>query len=65
MLALPALWYGGLSIMLATLPLLGARSWADVRRVAAQGRREFEASVAALSWPGHRRATEEPIHRAD
>ena len=65
MLALPALWYGGLSIMLATLPLLGARSWADVGRVAAQGRREFEASVAALSWPGHRRATEEPIHRAD
>ena len=65
MLALPALWYGGLSIMLATLPLLGARSWADVRRVAAQGRSELEALVAAASWPGRRRPTTESIHRAD
>jgi len=37
MLALPALWYGGLSIMLATLPLLGARSWSDVQRVLSGG----------------------------
>jgi hypothetical protein len=65
MLALPALWYGGLSIMLATLPLLGARSWADVRRVAAQGRSELEALVAAASWPGRRRPTTDSIHRAD
>lgn len=32
MLALPALWYGGLSIMLATLPLLGVRSWSELSR---------------------------------
>jgi hypothetical protein len=37
MLALPALWYGGLSIMLATLPLLGARTWSDVREVLSGG----------------------------
>jgi hypothetical protein len=37
MLALPALWYGGLSIMLATLPLLGERSWSDVQRVLSGG----------------------------
>jgi hypothetical protein len=65
MLALPALWYGGLSIMLATLPLLGARSWTDLRRVAVQGRSEFETTVAAARWPRRRRATEAPIHRAD
>jgi hypothetical protein len=46
MLALPALWYGGLSIMIATLPLLGARSWSDVLRVAAQGRAEMAAEIA-------------------
>ena len=38
MLALPALWYGGLSIMLATLPLVGARSWSDLRRVRRKAR---------------------------
>ena len=47
MLALPALWYGGLSIMVATLPLLGARSWSDVLRVAAQGRSELVAELAS------------------
>jgi hypothetical protein len=47
MLALPALWYGGLSIMLATLPLLGARSWGDVRRVAVDGRSELATWVAS------------------
>jgi hypothetical protein len=41
MLALPALWYGGLSIALATLPLVGARTWADVRDRAAQVRAEL------------------------
>jgi hypothetical protein len=48
MLALPALWYGGLSIMIATLPLLGARSWGDLGRVLAQGRSELGASIAGL-----------------
>jgi hypothetical protein len=37
MLALPALWYGGLSIMLATLPLMGARTWGETREVLAGG----------------------------
>jgi hypothetical protein len=46
MLALPALWYGGLSIMLATLPLLGARSWGDVMRVLADGRSELSTWAA-------------------
>jgi hypothetical protein len=65
MLALPALWYGGLSIMLATLPLLGARSWTDVRRVASQGRSEFEAMAASAHWPGRGRTTSKSIHGAD
>jgi len=39
MLALPALWYGGLSIALAALPLVGARTWADVLRAAREARR--------------------------
>jgi hypothetical protein len=52
MLALPALWYGGLSIMLATLPLTGARSWTDLRRILADGRAELTASIegAHLPW---------------
>ena len=37
MLALPALWYGGLSIMLATLPLMGARTWEDTRNTLGRG----------------------------
>ncbi|MFI5258469.1 MAG: glycosyltransferase 87 family protein [Candidatus Limnocylindrales bacterium] len=64
MLALPALWYGGLSIMIATLPLLGARSWTDLRRVAAGGRAELEASIASARWPGRSRAAEGSIPRA-
>lgn len=47
MLALPALWYGGLSIMLATLPLLGARSGDDLRRIAGLARTELEAAIAS------------------
>jgi hypothetical protein len=46
MLALPALWYGGLSIALVALPLVGAKSWSDVLRV---GR---EAMVQAADWRG-------------
>jgi hypothetical protein len=65
MLALPALWYGGLSIMVATLPLLGARSWTDVRRVAAQGRSEFEALAASARRLGRGRTTAKSIHGAD
>ena len=45
MLALPALWYGGLSIMLATLPLLGARSWSDVQRVLSDGWAELTSGI--------------------
>jgi hypothetical protein len=47
MLALPALWYGGLSIMLATLPLLGARSWGDLRQILRAGRLELTATLRA------------------
>jgi hypothetical protein len=49
MLALPALWYGGLSIMVAVLPLVGARSWSDVRRVAAEGWAEGWAELETLA----------------
>jgi hypothetical protein len=49
MLALPALWYGGLSIMVATLPLMGARSWGDVERVVKEGRSEL------ATWAGRAR----------
>jgi hypothetical protein len=41
MLALPALWYGGLSIALAALPLVGARTWTDVLRTAREARRQL------------------------
>ena len=51
MLALPALWYGGLSIMLATLPLLGARSWTELRAVVARGRTELAAEIERLPRP--------------
>jgi len=54
MLALPALWYGGLSIMLATLPLVGARSSADLGRVVADGRAEL-ATWAGRVRPGRPR----------
>jgi hypothetical protein len=49
MLALPALWYGGLSIVLATLPLLEVRTWTDLRRVAGTARAEMETWQARLS----------------
>ena len=49
MLALPVLWFGGLSIIIATLPLLGARTWDDLRRIAAQARSEVEAGLSAES----------------
>ena len=51
MLALPALWYGGLSIMLATLPLLGARTWGDVRRILADGWSELLGEIGRLPRP--------------
>jgi hypothetical protein len=38
MLALPALWYGGLAIIIATLPLMGARTWSDLGDVALRAR---------------------------
>jgi hypothetical protein len=31
MICLPALWYGGFSMLLATLPLLPARTWVELR----------------------------------
>ena len=46
MLALPALWYGGLSIMLATLPLIGARSPSQLLAALARGRAELGSSLA-------------------
>jgi hypothetical protein len=51
MLALPALWYGGLSIMLATLPLLGARTWGDVRRILGDGWSELLGEIGRLPRP--------------
>jgi len=47
MLALPALWYGGLSIALAALPLVGARTWGDVRQVLRAGWSELVATLKA------------------
>ena len=47
MLALPALWYGGLSIILATLPLVGARSWSDLRRVVSAGRAQLDVELGS------------------
>ena len=64
-LALPALWYGGLSIMLATLPLLGARSWTGLRRVAARGRSELAIEIAAARRLGRRHTIERPLPRTD
>ena len=63
MLALPALWYGGLSIMIATLPLVGARSWSDLRRVLAAGWLELE-SWARTHGPGRRGVAAESGPRA-
>jgi hypothetical protein len=47
MLALPALWYGGLSIAIAALPLVGARSWADLRRILADGRAQLSVELTS------------------
>ncbi len=33
MICLPALWYGGISMLLATLPLLPARTWSELREL--------------------------------
>ena len=65
MLALPALWYGGLSIVIATLPLVGARSWADVLRVVADARSEVETWAADMRRPGRRRTADPSNPRAD
>ena len=65
MLALPALWYGGLSIAIATLPLVGARAWADVWRVAAEARSEVGAWAADIRRPGRRRTADPSNPRAD
>ncbi|MGD0861561.1 MAG: glycosyltransferase 87 family protein [Candidatus Limnocylindrales bacterium] len=47
MLALPALWYGGLSIIIATLPLLGARTWGELRQVLGRGWAELAGELRA------------------
>jgi len=65
MLALPALWYGGLSIMIATLPLLGARSWGDLSRIAGQARMELRSSATGIRPPWRPRRTAEPTARPD
>jgi hypothetical protein len=65
MLALPALWYGGLSIVIATLPLVGARSWSDVLRVAGQARSEVETWASGGRRPGRRRTADPSNPRAD
>jgi hypothetical protein len=56
MLALPALWYGGLSIMLATLPLMGARSIDDLRRIERDARTQVEAAIDRLAGRRTRKA---------
>jgi hypothetical protein len=65
MLALPALWYGGLSILIATLPLIGAQSWADVVRVLSEGRAEMETWFTAVRRRGSRPAGSEAATRLD
>jgi hypothetical protein len=51
MLALPALWYGGLSIALATLPLLNVRTWGELRATISGGRVELLAELRGLPGP--------------
>ncbi|MGD0019142.1 MAG: glycosyltransferase family 87 protein [Candidatus Limnocylindrales bacterium] len=58
MLALPALWYGGLSIMLATLPLLGARTWGDLRQIVGRGWSELTAGLKGAFRSIGRRSAE-------
>jgi hypothetical protein len=57
MLALPALWYGGLSIIIATFPLVGARTWTELRHALSQGWSEMLASVSAARLTLLRRAS--------
>ena len=47
MLALPALWYGGLSIIIATFPLVGAKTWTELRHAIAEGWSEMIAGASA------------------
>jgi hypothetical protein len=49
MLALPALWYGAISIMLATLPLVGARTWDELRATLECGFAELDAAMRGLA----------------
>ena len=55
MLALPALWFGGFSIIIATVPLMGARSWSDLGGVAGRARDELAAWRAIGLVAGLRR----------
>jgi hypothetical protein len=54
MLALPALWFGGLSIIIATVPLMGARTWTDLGVVVDHARTELAEWRAAGLWNGLR-----------
>jgi len=54
MLALPALWYGGLAIIIATWPLVGAKSWADLKRALIDGWHEMTSWASTLRLPGRR-----------
>jgi len=54
MLALPALWYGGLAIIIATWPLVGAKSWSDLKRVLIDGWHEMTSWASTLRLPGRR-----------
>ena len=54
MLALPALWYGGLAIIIAVFPLIGAKSWGDLKRALEQGWSEMAAWVAGAHPVGRR-----------
>lgn len=58
MLALPALWYGGLAIVIATLPLIGARSWGDLKKALIEAWSEVSAWAASVRPPGRRSAGE-------
>jgi hypothetical protein len=64
MLALPALWYGGLAIIIATLPLVGARTWDDLGRVLGYGWSETAAWAANVRLRG-RRSIGEPVPPAE
>jgi len=58
MLALPALWYGGLAIIIAVFPLVGAKSWA----ISSAG-----SNKAGLRWwpgrPARTRSDDDPVGR--